>query len=281
MLTIVVCTNFSYASRNALEYTCSLLQDKGLFNSVTIRLLNLYDLPSSYCGEGLALTTIPSEMQQAEDELADEIAWAREHYPSVQITPEFATGSLRSGLEEFLGSTSPVLVIIGAGGEYSELLSWDHELVRVFRDLSVPVLVIPQQTQYHQLNRMAFSCNIKNVKAGIPYTLIKGLVKLSNAHLDVILVRTKEAKPKFCTEQEAYVREQLEDVPAQYHHFFDSGVVNAVGQFVKEHGIDLLLVTPKKQGIWESIFEKNISQELMKLDQTPVLALREGSVGIE
>lgn len=277
MLTIVICTNFSVASRNALDYACSLLKDKQLFNSVEIRLLHLYELPSNYCGEGLALTTLTTEMLHAESELDEEVAWAKERYPNIRISPEFATGNLRHGLEDYINDNDPTLVIIGAGGEYSDLMSWDHELVNVFKDLSVPVLVIPQHTSYHQLNKMAFSCNIKSVRSGVPYSLIKGLVKLSDSRLHVLLVRPNSEKSMFCAEQEAYVREQLEGIPAEFHHFFENGIVYAIGKFVKEQGIDLLLVTPRKQGIWQSLFERNLSQDLVKLDQTPVLALRQAS----
>ena len=73
MSCIIVCTDFSYPSKNALTYICSLIEKREKWEELTIKLLHIFDLPTSYSGEGLALTTIPHEMDHAEEELNDEL----------------------------------------------------------------------------------------------------------------------------------------------------------------------------------------------------------------
>src|SRR2546423_3762909 len=245
MATIIICTNFSPASRNALAYISGLVAEKGRLEKLEFVLLHLFELPVSYAGEGIALTTIPSEISLAEEQLNQEYNWIKNLYPGLDIKPRMVTGTLTIGLEEQIEELSPSLVIMGAGGRYSDLLSWDQEVLTLFRELTVPVFVIPKHITYTKLDNIAYSCNVNNV-ARIPFNLIKGLVQYTHAKIHVLLVRTPGGEKNTATRKnEQFVMENLDEVNAEYHIVSEKSLVEEVSHFVNENNIDLLLVTPR------------------------------------
>jgi hypothetical protein len=274
MATIILCTDFSYTSRNAVSYVCSLAKDRSRSEDIRFLLLHLYDLPTSYSGESLALTTIPHEMQYAEQSLEEEWEWLREQYPQLLIERKLAIGNLHQGLLTQIEEVDPSLIVIGAGGHYSELLTWDKEILQVIRELPVPVLIIPKHVSFAPLKQIAFSCNLKTTNERIPFEMIKALIQFTGAELHVVVVIPSEESNQII-EKKQLVQQKLKEVNPQYHILHEKEVVEAIGHFVKDQHIDLLLVTPKRHGIWEGLFNKDYAKKLVRLEATPILALRE------
>ena len=74
------------------------------------------------------------------------------------------------------------LVVLGAGGSYSELLSWDANIVDAFVDLHIPVLVIPSNVEYHPVRKIAFVVN--HYRKNLTHlSMIKRLVNFTKAEL--------------------------------------------------------------------------------------------------
>ena len=69
MSTIIICTDFSTTSRNAITYTCNLVQKKE--KDVELLLLHIFTVPANYSGEGLSLVTIEDEWRDAETNLEE------------------------------------------------------------------------------------------------------------------------------------------------------------------------------------------------------------------
>jgi hypothetical protein len=276
MATIILCTDFSATSRNAASYVCSLAKDRSQSEDLRFLLLHLYDLPTSYSGESLALTTIPHEMQYAEQSLEEQWEWLRKQYPQLLIERKLAIGNLHHGLLTQIEEVDPSLIVIGAGGHYRELLSWDKEILQVIRELPVPVLVIPKHVSFAPLKQVAFSCNLKTVNERMPFDMIRGLIRFTGAELHVVIVTPSE-ETKGTLEKNQLVQQELKEVNPQYHILHEKEVVEAIGHFVKEQHIDLLLVTPRRHGIWEGLFNKDYAKKLVRLEALPILALRERS----
>ena len=78
-------------------------------------------------------------------------------------------------------------------------------------------------------------------------------------------------------EQEAttVLQAHLEDVDTRYYTMADLHIVQAIGAFVEEQHIDLLVVRPRKHGIWYNLFHKSYAKELAKLNLIPVMALHD------
>ena len=96
----------------------------------------------------------------------------------------------------------------------------------------------------------------------------------TDAKLHVVYVTDREIKPgSLEAKNEQLVRAKLNDINPVYHILYQSKVVGAIGKFVEDKGIQLLLVMPKKHGVWENLFHKSHTKELARLNKLPIMAL--------
>jgi len=274
MPTLIVCTNFSDTSRNAFQYACSLISSKPNHDEISLLLLNVYTIPANYSGDGIAMITINNALDYAEEDLHEELEWAHEEYPNMNIIGKVTTGRLIDGLRQEIAEMEASLVILGTGGKYGELWSWDSNILNMLRDLPVPVLTIPPGVTYRPLLNIAFACNIKNVNQNTPFNTLKNLVAFTDSHLHVVYVTNHQIQPgSIEAANQALLHERLQELAPTYHTLLEAEVVGAIGRFVEDKQIQLLLVMPRKHGVWESLFHKSYTKELAKLSHLPIMAL--------
>lgn len=274
MPTIIVCTNFSKTSRNALDYICSLIHSKSEKKAFDILLLHIFTVPPNYSIDGIAITTFSSTLTYAEEDLHEELEWVNKEYQDLNVIGKITTGRLVEGLEEQIQEMKASLVIIGAGGNYGDLWSWDDEILNALRDLSVPILTVPPDVTYAPLSNIAFACNLKNINESTPYNALINLIQFTGAKLHVVYVTNNEIKEDSKeAENEKTVHSKLQELKPEYYTLYENEVVAAIGRFVENHQIQLLLVMPKKHGIWNSLFHKSYTKELARLNRLPILAL--------
>jgi nucleotide-binding universal stress UspA family protein len=257
-----------------LSYACSLISNKATKEGISILLLHVYTIPANYSGDGIALITINNALDNAEEDLHEELEWAHEEYPHLTVIGKVTTGRLLDGLRDEIDEMQASLVILGTGGHYGDLWSWDSNILNVLRGLPVPVLTIPPDVTFKPLQNVAFACNLKNINDRTPFGTLTNLAAFTEAKLHVVYVINHELKPgSIEAENKLLVHDKLKDLDPAYHTLYENEVVEAIGSFVKENQIQLLLVMPKKHGVWESLFHKSFTKELARLNQLPIMAL--------
>lgn len=274
MPTFIVCTNFSKTSRNALSYACSLIKNEANEEAIDILLLHFFTIPPNYSGDGIALVTINNSLTYVEEDLHEELEWVHDAYPAINVIGKVNTGHFLKGLEEEIYDMHASLVIIGTGGHYGDLWSWDNNILNALRDLSVPILTIPPNVTFTPLQNIAFACNLKSVSRNTPFNALKKIIQFTKARLHVVYVAGDKAKKDTAKAQnELFVHHQLDDLSPVYHILYENEVVGAIAHFAETQQIQLLLVMPRKHGIWDSLFHKSYTKELSRLNRLPIMAL--------
>src|SRR5437016_6204636 len=121
MATIIVVTNFSESSRNALDYTCLFLGRTG----VRILLLNIFSFPGALTSDAISVAAMSQTIANDERMLEHEYEWVKENYPGVNIEREMACGNFMEEFQDKASDNEVALIVMGAGGNYNDLLSWD------------------------------------------------------------------------------------------------------------------------------------------------------------
>lgn len=272
MSTVIVVTNFSSASRNALDYTCSLLQK----SQARVLLLNIYAFPGSITGDAIAVAAMGEIIDHDASLLDEEYKWVQERYPSITIDTEMVTGIFHEELRKAVIESNAVMVVMGAHGNYTNLLAWDANVINSFIDLPVPMLVIPAQVQFRSVNKIAFACNYYRKNLQVPVSVIRKLVRYTGAALYVInVVAPNEAITEEALQNKDVLKESLADLNPVYFEPEFSNVIKAIDNFTEEENIDLLLVIPTRHGIWYNIFQKSHTKGLVYLNHIPILSVRQ------
>jgi hypothetical protein len=275
MATVIVVTNFSETSRNALDYTCSFLGHTG----IKFLLLNIFSFPAALTSDAISVAAMSETIADDERLLEREYEWAKEHYPGIHIEREMITGNFTEELQDIASDEEAALIVMGAGGKYNDLLSWDTYIIDAFVDLKTPVLIIPSSAAYHPIKKIAFACNYYRKDLQTATALIKKLVQFTEAKLYVIhVVHFSEVVDEAAENNKHSLQQSLAAIePVYYEPSFDD-VVTAIDDFTAAENIEMLIVIPARHGIWYNIFREHHTKGLVHLNHVPIMSLRrEGS----
>lgn len=274
MATIVLVTNFSEASRNALDYACRFMEK----SKASLLLLNIFSFPGSISDDPIALAAMSDVIYQDERKLAREVQWVRDHFPAIDVRSEMETGVFMDVLRARAADPGTSFFVIGAKGTYNDLLSWEVNIVDAFVDLRKPVLVVPLHLAYKPIGKIAFACNYYRDNLAAAAAMLERIVRFTGAALTVIHVKP----PKELVTEEGQANKQA--LQAQLAHLHPAyvepaftQVIAAIDTYTAEQQIDLLVVIPSRHGIWDGIFRHTHTTDIVHLNHMPLLSLRKTS----
>ena len=272
MKQIIVATDFTAASRNALEWVCQLVP-----GGASILLRHIFTMPVSYTSEGLALASLHDALDIAEQELEGELGWLMQQYPAVKADGRIVTGTgFSATLQEAIAQDKPDLVVMPAAADYAELWTWDQDMLTALTDTNVPILLVPRHTTWQGLHHIGFACDYRYAGTAQQAAFLSWLTATAKAKLHVVHVtRAMPAHPDEINRNTAHLHQLLEGLQPQYHSIEDPNVIEAVTQFVKDEHIDFMIVIPHKHDVWYSLFHQSHTRQLARLNHIPVLALHD------
>ena len=272
MSTIIVLTDFSNTSRNALRYAAGFSR---LLSNTRLLMLNIYTVPPSYSGEGIALAAIQDAVAGSERQLEDELEWAKEAMPGIEFAYKAVAGKFINSLQEQVDEEQAIFIIMGTPAGYGEMSQWDVGSLHALTDLSIPVLTVPEAVQYSLIYTIAFACIPATITTHAPFEKVKQLLAATGARMHVVTVVPPGHPLEAVTEGENLLHRELPEPQTTYHIIAEDRVIAAIGHFVEEHHVDLLLVMPGRHGLWYNLFHKSHARELARLNLIPVMALHE------
>jgi len=272
MSTVIVITNFSASSRNALDYTCAFVHNP----QTQVLLLNIYSFPGLFSNDAIALAAMSETIANDERKLQAEYDWAKAKYPHINLQTEMVSGTFMEVLRQQEAEEGLSLVVMGADGHYNDLLAWDVNIIDAFADLKTPVLVIPATVQYRPVQRIAFAVNYYRKNLQAPVAKIRRIMQYTQAQLYVInVVAPTEVIDEEAENSKRSLQESLADLSPEYYEPSFASIFSAIDRFTEEKQIDMLIVIPSRHGIWYNIFKQSHTKGLVYLNHIPVLSLRQ------
>jgi hypothetical protein len=266
---VLVITNFSAAAQNALTYACQLLDPE----RYDFLLAHIFRLPLMYTVEGVALASISETLRDIEERLNEELARVQQQFPQVNISGQYIVGGLVESSRELVSTHEPELLIFGTAGYFSDLWHTDSELLLALRNITIPVMIVPQHIQFHPVRQIGFACDYKNICVPKQISFIQKLVQQTGARLHVVHVTRSKPDDDLMKKNEAMLHVALSEVEPLYYSIENPEVFRAIDRFVQANKLDMLVVIPRKQEFWYSLFHKSNIDQLAFLNRLPLLAL--------
>src|SRR5690349_19292119 len=107
MATVIVVTNFSASSRNALDYTCSFLGHTG----IRFLLLNIFSFPAALTSDAISVAAMSETIADDERLLEKEYEWVKENHPGINIERDMITGNFMEELRDIANDKEVALVV--------------------------------------------------------------------------------------------------------------------------------------------------------------------------
>jgi hypothetical protein len=167
-----------------------------------------------------------------------------------------------------------VVVMGGPGGVYERLLGGGGSLYAV-RHLPYPVLVVPQGVTFHAIRKIAMACELTELQEGMPVSraFLRELQELFAAHFDILNVKTGKKDGDKELFELYHWKESLQDVTPALHFVKAATVEEGVTRYLKEQGVDWLMVFPRRHGLLE--FHRSQSKRIVMHCPVPVLSICE------
>lgn len=280
MKTLVVPTDFSSVSVNALNYAVDMAQAI----NAGIVLLHVYNVPVSYTDAPVSpVTTISiEEVKRTAEERLEEMKKNLINVTSGQLTvyTEARLGDTIDELEELCKSVDPFAIIMGSHGTSGlERMIMGSTTLTAIRHLKHPVIVVPPGTTYHGIKRIGLACDFKEVVESTPVEYIKSIVREFGADLYVLNVQHEEDDNKKRTDgtimDTTYLDAMLEDIKPVYFFLDRENVVEGINEFAEKNNLDLVMVIPKKHRLIDNLFHKSRSRELVTHAHVPIVTIHE------
>ncbi len=274
MKTIIVPTDFSPVSINAMHYAANMASSIG----ASIILFHAYQIPVAFSEVPVVSISI-EEMKKINDDKMAELKQALEHVTSgnIKVYAENRLGETIDELEAFCQTIQPFAVVMGTkGASMIERLFMGSNTLSAIRHLIYPVIVIPPGASFRPIKKIGFACDFRQVVETTPVHFIREICSMFKAELLVLNVDNQNKN--FNTEvpeQSLLLHTMLDGLNPTYHFIDSENVEEGINQFAETQALDLVITIPKKHRITAALFQKSHTRELAFHSKIPIVAIHE------
>lgn len=268
MKTILIATDYSRASTNALEYAATLARSTGA--KLAIINAHTFSVPMAASATSLyGVKLIMAENQERLEKLAKVIS------RTYRIVTEAISvnGAIEDVLDRHVHRLGADLVVMGMkGGSFSRKL-FGSSTTYVMEHASYPLLIIPDHAQFNGLNRIMLAYDAKYLRANNTLFFLKELAEHFKAKVEVLHVVQGQV-PEFYEMPEVYnIKEVLDGIDFYFRHLETNNVLDGIQQGMEELKADMLVMVPHKADFWESIFTSSKTRYMSFTSHVPLLVL--------
>jgi nucleotide-binding universal stress UspA family protein len=263
---ILVPTDFSPISDNALEYACQIaLQMKS-----EIYLLNIQSLPAND-DASMAIELIKTIEESAIERLKQKESEILSEHKGITITTHFSFGIPSLTIKEFLETNTFNLVIMGTRGATGvDKFLFGSVAESISKHSPCPVMIIHPDNKFRPIKHMAVPIDI-NYKFGESHKIVQKVVEYAEA--------LKSELSWF------YVNTQSKEYQEDIHYMLKDGkkidieIVDGlipedgIMSFCQTHPVDLLIILKRDYTVVHQLFHHNIFKEIVNELDLPIMVV--------
>ncbi len=261
MNTVIVPVDFSDASLNAANYAAQLFTGH---ESVNMILYHIYEKPWESAGAG-------ERLGQLKNEFAEKYSF------NVTCHAEQGTDFIGE-LEKLVRHRRVDLIIMGGIGQSSlSQVFMGTNTLKMAETKACPVLIVPQNSPYHEIKNVMLASDFKNVISTTPSVPIIDFLKTFKSNLSIVNVNSEH----YVAINESYEK-QKQDMESMFSEFDPEfyflrlyDVDDALSQFATDKNIDLIITIQRQHSVLYRRFRSSHIKNLANHSNVPVLVVHE------
>jgi nucleotide-binding universal stress UspA family protein len=275
MKTILVPTDFSETSKNAVDYAVELAK----VMPAKIMLLHAYHVPVITAD---ATIIVPSmyEIKESGIECLEKIKTEVLQKNDNKITVDYCCieGFAVDEINRYT-ETNPVELIVmgmqGAGYLVEKLIG--SVTTALLRESNCPVLAIDQKVRFKKPKKIVLACDYKQIKRSALVPL-KDLAALFDSHIYVLNV-TPGNEPAIKDVEAAVaglsIDHSFDKTDHSFHFTSNEDVVDGINDYITSQQMDMVVMIPRKHSVLRNMFNEPNTKKIAFHTTVPVLALHE------
>jgi nucleotide-binding universal stress UspA family protein len=273
MKTLLVPTDFSAASTNAMNYAA----DMALAIGADLLLFHVYQIPIAVTDIPIALISV-DELQESAEEKIKKTKADLEHITSGKLNISTSTrlGDTVDELEEVCKQVSPFAVVMGTTDHSGlERTLFGSTTLSAIKHLTWPVICVPKGKEYGiGIKKIGLACDLEQVEETTPFEAITNFVKELNAEFHILNVDQHHPQ-KDISEQTAILGTAVMEINPQFHFIDHKDIEDGINEFAEKNNLDLLIAIPKKHKALEGLFKPGSTRQLVFESHIPVMCIHE------
>ncbi|HEY0609821.1 MAG TPA: universal stress protein [Chitinophaga sp.] len=277
MKTIIVPTDFSETSYNAARYALGLARQ---MNTARVVLYHAYELivPIPDVPSSVPMVN-PDELRSASMEGLDKMK--RELEPLLPENTVLASRAenhlLPANIDQVAKQEQADLIVMGiTGGSQLEEILVGSNTIDVVKHTNCPVIIVPGSARFRPIRKIVFACDFRKVVETTPVQPLKKLLNVFKPELHVLNIDHESKHFTSDTPYETLMLDTLlEGYDPQFHFIDHTNVVQGIMDFAEKQEADLILIIPKKHGLFDHIFKRSRTTQLAFHTHIPLLAIHE------
>lgn len=268
MKQIIVATDFSKVSENAVEYAVQLAKAM----DTPILLFHSYEIPAVVT-EGTVLVIPSDELQKVNEETLKKYAEKLTAKWGIEINYSTRTGIARDEiLKEARNGSFVVMGMHGAGRLTRAIMG--STALSVVKNSPIPVLLIPENVPYKRPDKIAFACDYNSKTDLYALNPLKRLIENFNSSLLVMNIKGDDKEVSIEEKATAVKMDRkLADIDHSYHFMESEDLVDGIKEFIEDKKPDMLAVIPHKYDLLERLIHRSTTSKLAFQTTIPFLAL--------
>jgi nucleotide-binding universal stress UspA family protein len=271
MKTIIVPTDFSETSENALVYAIEIAK----LLEASIVLLHVCRSNGTSDSPSISANELEDKNKKAIHLLEQHMTELSNITFEICVQPKFIIDKIVEIAEERNAS----LIIFGV----SEAGIFDESIVGsttpdAISKLVTPILMIPSKSKFKIPSKIVFATDYSELENDQPLNALLNFINFFNSKIFIVNVKGKhERTPSKNVAAFIGVRKYLRKVNHSIHRTINESVVDGINQFVSETDAEIVAMIPHKHNFFYRLFNHSNTRKMAFYSHVPILALPEGA----
>lgn len=275
MKTILIPTDFSENSWNAMQYAAKLFQKETckyiLVNAYQVITPSIDAISVNYSNEFVKLSE--SGLQE---ELKKFKKLAHHHNSWFETLSNY--GEISSVVKEMTDEISFDFIIMGTKGAsgISEVLMGSNT-ASIIESVNCPILCIPENVVFKLPQKIVFAADYKKIADENILTPLLQLAENYTTEIAIVNIRNDEAVPVNIKESEEgfSLHGFLNQMPHDFYTQYAENVEEGLQGFIKEKNADMIVMLKRRHSFLERLFIKSNSKKMAFHTEIPLLVIPE------
>jgi nucleotide-binding universal stress UspA family protein len=270
MKTILVATDFSKAATNAANYAV----DMALSIKAEVVLLHIYQLPANY-----SEISIPIDFENIVSSLKSDLqklkhALSKRACGRVHILTEIKSGTFFHELNNACADYKPYCVVMGSQGTSAiDRFVFGGHTVYAMEHLEWPMITVPPAIGFTTIKKIGLACDLNEVEETVPIDEIKTLVNDFSAELHILNTGDEKTFDPDVVFEAGELQRLLGALKPTYHLLTNKDASEGILAFAEKNQIDLLIILPKRHGLFYRLLYKTNTKQFVLHSYVPVMAM--------
>ncbi|WP_318345199.1 universal stress protein [Flagellimonas baculiformis] len=268
METILVATNFSKTSDNAVTYSAHLAK---LFKARLV-LFNVFKLPVHASNTWVSVESMDALIDAQKDKLRAQASRLSEEL-DIEVDYECRLLDFEREIDSLMKVHEARFLVMGMSAKSMEQNLMGNPTTTLISMKKFPVLAVPVDAKFTGIDKILFACDLMK---GIPLRTLVRLKQIAiglKSEVTVFYVEKKLDELKANNDVYAHIDKGLGNVVHLYKKVNSDDVIREIEKEIIKSNSNLLVMIPKTYGFWESLIHRSKTREMASGLNIPMLSI--------